>query len=166
MSRWGVKIVQTTNMKKYGHCVECVKCFWCSPFLCGCVPLMVGDNVEMSNMDIEPLRYWVIKYSNTKCVHTFIHFVYDPFIFTMLLQSRLSLSKEMKCYIYIFYILYIKRKRMKYLRAHNRNSIVLIVIDWTEVTLNSSTLEFISRISKQVSQVWQRCRTEDNDIHF
>ena len=42
---------------------------------------------------------------------------------------------------------------MKYLRAHNRNSIVLIVIDWTEVTLNSSTLEFISRISKQVSQV-------------
>ena len=62
--------------------------------------LMVGDNVEMSNMDIEPLRYWVIKYSNTKCVHTFIHFVYDPFIFTILLQSRLSLSKEMKCYIY------------------------------------------------------------------
>ena len=61
---------------------------------------MVGDNVEISNMDIEPLRYWVIKYSNTKCVHTFIHFVYDPFIFTILLQSRLSLSKEMKCYIY------------------------------------------------------------------
>ena len=80
--------------------VECVKCFWCSPFLCGCVPLMVGNNVEISNMDIEPLRYWVIKYSNTKCVHTFIHFVYDPFIFTILLQSRLSLSKEMKCYIY------------------------------------------------------------------
>ena len=104
VSRWRVKIVQTTNMKKYGHCVECVKCFWCSPFLCGCVPLMVGDNVEMSNMDIEPLRYWVIKYSNTKCVHTFIHSEDDPFIFTIFLRSRLSQSTEMKCYIYFSFI--------------------------------------------------------------
>ena len=71
-------------------------CWWWGPFL-NISGQSTGDNV---NMDIEPLRYWVIKYSNIKCVHTFIHFVYDPFIFTIFLQSRLSLSQEMKCYIY------------------------------------------------------------------
>ena len=65
----------------------------------------------------------------------------------------LYLKKWNVTFIFLHFVQ--EKKKNETLRANNRNSIGLIVIDLTEVTLNSSTSEFISTISKQVAQVWQ-----------